>query len=138
MRPRPKTQTCHIIMKRCDEHSAMRPQTSPCQTPMTISQLIAAKVLYMIRTKGTFQKHFSGFFPLREYPPPYPLNEQSFFQKKPLGERGVPPPPPLTESLLSFSGKKIPKGTKNDIFGLNKVKNGPKRPYDRPERAKNV
>ena len=32
----------------------------------------------------------------------------------------------------------MPKRTKNDVFGLNKVKNGPKRPYDRPKRAKNV
>ena len=42
---------------------------------------------------------------------------------------GVTPPPPLTESPLSFSGK-IPL-TKNIVFVLNKVKNGPKR-------AKNV
>ena len=28
--------------------------------------------------------------------------------------------------------------TKNDVFVLNKVKNGPKWPYNRPKRAKNV
>ena len=50
-------------------------------------------------------------------------------------------PPPLTESPLSFSRKKIPKRTKNDVFVLNKVKNGPKRPYNRPkmyEKGQNI
>ena len=48
---------------------------------------------------------------------------------------GGTPSPPLTES---FSGQNFPKRSKNDVFGLNKVKNGPKRPYDRPKKAKNV
>ena len=39
---------------------------------------------------------------------------------------GGTPSPPLTERPLSFSGKNFPKRTKNDVFGLNKVKNGPK------------
>ena len=42
------------------------------------------------------------------------------------------------ESPLSFSGFFSPKRTKNDVFVLNKVKNGPKRPYNRPKRAKDV
>ena len=73
--------------------------------------------------KGSFQKRFSGFFP----PPPLTENH---FSKKPLAERGGPPPP-LTESPLSFSGIFFAKRTKNDVFGFNNVKNGPKR-------AKNV
>ena len=55
-----------------------------------------------------------------------------------LAEMVGTPSPPLTETPLSFSGISFPKRTKNDVFGLNKVKNGPKRPYDRPKRAKNV
>ena len=35
---------------------------------------------------------------------------------------GGTPSPPLTESPLSFSGNFFPKRTKNDVFGLNKVK----------------
>ena len=34
--------------------------------------------------------------------------------------------------------KKFPKRAKDDVFVLNKVKNGPKRPYNRPKNAKNV
>ena len=47
--------------------------------------------------KGTFQKRFSGFCPLRGFPPPYPLNEQSFCQKTLSGQGGYPPPP-LTDN----------------------------------------
>ena len=32
--------------------------------------------------KGTFQKRFSGFCPLRGYPPPYPLTENQSEKKK--------------------------------------------------------
>ena len=46
-------------------------------------------------------------------------------------------PPPFTESPLSFSGIFFPKRTKNYVFLENKVKNGPKRPYNRPKKAKN-
>ena len=44
--------------------------------------------------KGTLQKRFSGFFPLRGYPPPplTPLTE-NHFAKKTLAERGGNPPP---------------------------------------------
>ena len=35
-----------------------------------------------------------------------------------------------------FSETFFPKGTKNDVFVFNEVKNGPKRPYNRPKRAK--
>ena len=38
--------------------------------------------------KGSFQKRFSGFFPLRGYPPPYPLNGKSFCQKTLSGKGG--------------------------------------------------
>ena len=49
--------------------------------------------------KGRFQKLLSGFFPLRRYPtPPTPLTE-NHFAKKPLAERGGPPPL-LTEKIL--------------------------------------
>ena len=89
--------------------------------------------------KGTFQKQLSGFFSVKGVPrPPTPLTE-NHFSKKPLAELGgTPSPPPLTESPLSFSGIFFAKRTKNDVFGTNKVKKGPKRPYDRPKRAKNV
>ena len=40
-------------------------------------------------------------------------------------------PPPFPEICC-------PKRTKNDVFVLNEVKNGPKRPYNTPKRAKNV
>ena len=44
--------------------------------------------------KGSCQKRFSGFFPLRGYPPPpYPLNGKSFCQKTLSGKGGYPPPP---------------------------------------------
>ena len=67
-----------------------------------------------IPSKGTFQKRFSGFCPLRGSPPPYPLNGQSFSQKTLNGKGGYPPP--LTESPLSFSGNFFPKRAKNDVF----------------------
>ena len=52
---------------------------------------------------------------------------------------GTPSTPETpTESPLSFSGNFFAKRTKNGVFGLNKVKNGQKRPYDGPKRAKNV
>ena len=55
----------------------------------------------IVQHKGRCQKRFSGFCPLRGYqPPPTPLTENRF-AKKPLAERGGPPPP-LTESPLSF------------------------------------
>ena len=44
------------------------------------------------QTKGTCQKRFSGFCPLRGYPPPQPLNGQSFCQKTLSGQGGYPPP----------------------------------------------
>ena len=61
---------------------------------------------------------------------------ENHFAKNPLAEMGGTPSPPLTESPLSFSGIFFPKRTKNDVFVLNKVKDGPKRPYNRPKRAK--
>ena len=69
--------------------------------------------------------------------PPYPLNGQSFFQKI-LSRQGGGTPPPLTESPLSFSGIFFLKGLKMMFFSLNKVENGPKRPYNGPKRAKNA
>jgi len=42
--------------------------------------------------KGTRKKRFSGFCPLRGYPPPTPLME-NHLAKKPLTELGGPPPP---------------------------------------------
>ena len=52
-----------------------------------------------------------------------------------LSVKGVPPPHPLNGQ--SFCQKTL-KMSKNDVFVLNKVTNGPKRPYHRPKRAKNV
>ena len=42
--------------------------------------------------KGSFQKRFNGFCPLRGYPPPYPLNGKSFCQKTLSGKGGYRPP----------------------------------------------
>ena len=61
------------------------------------------------------------------------------FHKKNLsGKGGYTHPPPLTENLLSFSGKFFLTGLKMMFFALNKVKIGPKRPYNSPTRAKNA
>ena len=38
----------------------------------------------------------------------------------------------------AFPGNFFPKRAKNDVFSLNKVKNGQKRPYNGPKRAKNA
>ena len=73
------------------------------------------------RTKRTFQNLLSGFS-----------------QKTLRGKGGYTPPPPLTESPLSFSGNFFLEGLKMMFFSLNKVKNGPKRQYNGPERAKNA
>ena len=43
--------------------------------------------------KGSCQKRFIGFCPLRGYPPPYPLNGKSFCQKTLSGKGGYTPPP---------------------------------------------
>ena len=46
--------------------------------------------------KGRFQKRFSGFCPLRGYPPPPPLTENQCEKKKVFflsGKGGYPPPP---------------------------------------------
>ena len=44
--------------------------------------------------KGTFQKLLSGFCPLGGYPPPAPPTPltENHFAKKPIAERGGPPP----------------------------------------------
>ena len=78
-------------------------------------------------SKGARQKLLSVFFPLRGYPPPPNRLSENHFAKK-----------PLTESLLSFSGNFFLKWLKMMFFSLNKVKNGPKRPYNGPKRAKNA
>ena len=61
---------------------------------------------YKLRcTKGTFQKRFSGFCPLRGYPPPYPLNGKSVWKKRrifSLAERGGTPPPLTEKSAKTF------------------------------------
>ena len=56
--------------------------------------------------------------------------------KKSLVERGVPTLP-LTESpLKSYPEKAIPKRAKNGVFVFNKVRNGPKRPFNGLKSAK--
>ena len=44
----------------------------------------------------------------------------------------------IREAVKNYLAFFFRKRTKNDVFVLNKVKNGPKRPYNRPKRAKNV
>ena len=58
-------------------------------------------VYLSIRHKGSFQKRFSVFFPLRGYPPP-PLNGKSFCQKTLSGKGGYPPPPLNGRSPKNF------------------------------------
>ena len=66
--------------------------------------------------KGRCQKRFSGFCPLRGgTPPPTPLTD-NHFAKKPLAERGVPPP--LNGQSPKFFLKNMgPKGLKLALFG---------------------
>ena len=66
--------------------------------------------------QGSCQKRFSGFFPLRGFPPPPPTPlTENHFAKKPLAERGGTPPP--------FNGK-LPK-----IFLKKWVKRGQNRRF---------
>ena len=60
---------------------------------IVVKEKIGQKVVCRQETKtckGTCQKRFSGFFPLRGYPPT-PLTE-NHFAKKPLAEMGGSPP----------------------------------------------
>ena len=68
-------------------------------------------------TKGSCHLRFSGFCPLRGFPPPTPLTENQCDKKKVffLSRKGGYPPP-LTESPLSFSGKFFPKRAENNVF----------------------
>ena len=59
------------------------------------------------------------------------------FSKKPLADRGGTPPPLNGKSAKLFQIFFL-KGLKMMFFSLNKVKNGPKRPYNGPKRAKNA
>ena len=61
---------------------------------------ISSLMNYHLYIKGTCQKHFSGFCPLRGYPPPTPLTE-NHFAKIPFAERGGTPPPLNGQSLCS-------------------------------------
>ena len=87
-------------------------------------------------SKGSCHLSFSGFCPLRGSPPPpppTPLTENQFAQK-PKGGGDT-----LMESPLSFLGNFFLKGLKMMFFfSFSKVKNGPKRPYNGPKRAKNA
>ena len=67
--------------------------------------------------------------------PPYPLSGKSFFQKTLSGNGGYPPPPNGQSAKLFRNF--FPRRTRNDVLVLDMVKNGPKRPYNRPKRAKN-
>ena len=77
--------------------------------------LYLAWQLTMKEVKGTFQKRFSGFCPLRGYPPPPTPLTENHFAKKPLAERGGTPPP-LTENRRKFSSKNGSKGAKIGVF----------------------
>ena len=56
--------------------------------------IIGQVIFYKLGAWGRFQKRFSGFCPLRGYPPsPTPLTE-NHFAKKPLADRGGTSPPP--------------------------------------------
>ena len=45
-------------------------------------------------------------------------------------------PPPLKGKTTKLFWNSFPERTKNDVFVLIKAKNGPKKPYNRPERTK--
>ena len=56
-------------------------------------------------TKGNCQKRFSGFCPLRGYPPPTPLTENQCEKKKDFflsGQGGYPSPPSRAKSAKTF------------------------------------
>ena len=65
-----------------------------------------------------------------------PLSGKSFFQKTLGGNGGNPPS--LNRKFAKLFRNFFPKMTKNDVFVLNKVRNGPKWPNNRPQTARNV
>ena len=83
-----------------------------------------------IMGKGTPSK--ITFFPLRGT---YPLSKKSFCQKNLSRNGGNPLDGKSAKHFLEIN---FHKRTENDVFVLNKVKNGPKRPYNRPKRANKV
>ena len=98
---------CPMGSPRCSPWPPWDPQAPPHQPPMTpqtglsfslnssdhlacfsnhqmthqMSLLILWDIL-PLPLKGTFQKRFSGFCPLRGSPPPYPLNGKSVWKKE--------------------------------------------------------
>ena len=67
----------------------------------------------LMPSKGTCQKRFSGFCPLRGYPPPTPLTENQWEKKKVFflnGIGGYPPPPLNGKSQKKILKKWVKKG----------------------------
>ena len=62
------------------------------------------------RRKGSCQKRFSGFCPLRGYPPPPTPLTENHFAKKPLTELGCTPPPLNGKSQKKILKKRVKKG----------------------------
>ena len=73
----------------------------------------------IVVTKGTFQKRFSKFCPLRGYPPPFPLNGKSVWKKKDFFLNGIGGAPPLTEIPKKNSKKMGQKGLKLAFLAKN-------------------
>ena len=81
--------------------------------------------------KGGCKKLPSGFFSAMGVPPlPHTLLAEFFFAEKTLAE--MEGTPCLNGKSAKLFWKKIPSRTKNDVFVLDKVKDGPKIPYNRP------
>ena len=91
--------------------------------------------MYLVsqRCVGDAAKNYEGGTPPSTFPP-YALKGKSLCQKK-LSGKGVPPLP-LTESpQKSYPEKNVPKRAKNGVV-FNKVRNGPKRPFNGLKSAK--
>ena len=72
-------------------------RTTLVKIPLSIQQYTTAcdQGLSAETCKGTYQKRFSGFRPLRGYPPPIPLTENQCEKRRifSLTELGGTPPP---------------------------------------------
>ena len=69
---------CHLLTHDCSGCWRLLPFSASGW----VGFCLTGPVLQSQAPKGTFQKRFSGFCPLRGSPPPYPLNEKSVWKKE--------------------------------------------------------